>query len=195
MKLLDQKAELYFGFSENMAIDVISNAASHCWGAAPDDKRKHVRRIYDKGHLSVFEHINVSLQLRTDIATYKGLTRHRHCAFTIESTHYKGYDEGLNIIRVPEMSDEDMVNIFSVIEHQHKYALDKYSKMAARNVLPQALAADVTMTTNLREWFHIFDLRKGKENTTNMWKLMELIMAQFRRVYPFFMELYEGKAT
>jgi thymidylate synthase ThyX len=63
--------------------------------------------------------------------------------------------------------------------------------MVARNVLPQAQAAKVWMTTNMREWFHIFDLRKGKENTTNMWQLMKLIMEEFERVYPFFMELYD----
>jgi thymidylate synthase (FAD) len=216
MKILEQAATFVVGPAENMAIHMISNAASHCFGSAPDDRRKHVARIYNQGHLSVLEHINITMQLRTDIATYKGLTRHRHCAFTIESTHYKGYKDGLNVIRIPELyepttvdvfggtvndvdtsrieiADALMREIFEPIELIHRQTLRQYGKLAARNVLPQALAADVTMTTNLREWLRIFDLRKGKENTTNMWKLMELIMTEFRKFYPFFMGLYGSK--
>jgi thymidylate synthase (FAD) len=195
MIILDQAAAFHMGPSEAEAIHAISFAAATCFGSAPADEKSHITRIYNKGHLSVFEHVNISLYLLTDIATYKGLTRHRHCAFTIESTHYKAYGDGLNIIRVPEMDDEEMTVVFTNIECLHKRVLRKYGKMAARNVLPQAQAAGVTMTTNLREWFHIFDLRKGKENTTNMWKLMALIMEVFREQYPFFMALYESKAV
>jgi thymidylate synthase (FAD) len=191
MKILEQKAELYIGLAELVAVHTISNAAATCFGSAPANEKAHVTRIYNQGHLSVFEHVNITMQLVTDIATYKGLTRHRHCAFTIESTHYKGYGDGLNIIRVPGMDDDEMEVVFNNIEALHQRVLKKSGKMVARNVLPQATAAYVTMTTNLREWFHIFDIRKGKENTTNMWMLMELIMEVFRAHYPFFMELYD----
>jgi thymidylate synthase (FAD) len=191
MTILEQSAALIFGPPEDTAIAIISNAAATCFGAMPSDKREHVRKIYRKHHLSVFEHVNITMQLRTDIATYKGLTRHRHCAFTIESTHYKAYKDGLNIIRCTDMPQDEMLQVFELIERQHQSVLSKYGKMAARSVLPQAQAAEVTMTTNLREWFHIFDLRKGKENTTNMWQLMKLIMQVFTKQYPFFMDMYE----
>jgi thymidylate synthase (FAD) len=190
MTILEQSAAFIFGPCEEIAIEIISNAAASCFGSMPSNKWEHVRKIYHKRHLSVFEHVNITMRLRTDIATYKGLTRHRHCAFTIESTHYKAYNDGLDIIYIPEMSAEDTENVFNLIEKAHKDMLKKYGHMASRNIIPQAQAAEVTMTTNLREWFHIFDLRKGKENTTNMWQLMELIMQVFTKQYPFFMDMY-----
>jgi thymidylate synthase (FAD) len=192
MRILEQTAEIIHGPDQASAAIIVSQAAATCFGAHPKDIETHLEGIYKRGHLSVFEHINVVTRLRTDIATYKGLTRHRHCAFTIESTHYKSYKDGIAIIRVPDMSEEDLIDFFTTVEYQHKLVFDKYGKMVARSFLPQAQAADMTMTTNLREWFHIFDLRKGTENTTNMWKLMELILAAFRIKYPFFMYLYEG---
>jgi thymidylate synthase (FAD) len=191
MNVLEQGATFEWGLEEEDAVKLISDAAATCFGSRPADTREHVARIYKRGHLSVFEHVNITMKLLTDIATYKGLTRHRHCAFTIESTHYKDYADGLNIIRVPEMDEDELAVIFLNIEALHTRVLKKCGKLAARNVLPQAQAAIVHMTTNLREWFRIFDLRKGKENTTNMWKLTELIMAVFRERYPFFMDLYD----
>jgi thymidylate synthase (FAD) len=194
MTILEQSARWVFAPVQHEAIEIISDAAASCFGSMPVDKDEHVRKIYHKHHLSVFEHVNITMQLRTDIATYKGLTRHRHCAFTIESTHYKAYKKGLNIIRTTDMPQDEMLQVFELIERQHQSVLTKYGKMAARSVLPQAQAAEVTMTTNLREWFHIFDLRKGKENTTNMWQLMALIMQVFKQNYPFFMDLYTNGA-
>jgi thymidylate synthase (FAD) len=192
MTVLEQKATIArTHIDEQFAVNIISEAAATCFGSKPLNPFDHVNRIYKKGHLSVFEHVNVTMELVTDIATYKGLTRHRHCAFTIESTHYKAYEHGLCIVRVPDMPDDVQEETFGIIEDLHQFVLDKYGKMVARNVLPQAQAAKVWMTTNMREWFHIFDLRKGKENTTNMWQLMKLIMEEFERVYPFFMELYD----
>jgi thymidylate synthase (FAD) len=194
MKLLDQTAKVCdVHMVEDSAVSLISAAASTCFGTKPNDMYEHIKRLYSKGHLSPFEHVCITVELLTDIATYKALTRHRHCAFTIESTHYKPYKSGLNIIRVPDMTDLEMQVVFGVIEDEHEHVLNLHGKLAARNVLPQAQAAEVYMTTNLRQWFQIFDLRKGKENTPNMWRLMELIMADFSRVYPFFMELYEHK--
>jgi thymidylate synthase (FAD) len=192
MTIVKQTAELVFGPPEETAITLISRAAATCFGSKPKDIREHVRKIYVNKHLSVFEHVNITMLLRTDIATYKGLTRHRHCAFTIESTHYKAYKDGLDIIHVPEMDDIDMRQAFATIEQLHATVLNTYGQMAGRSLLPQAQAALVTMTTNLREWFHIFNLRKGKENTTNMWMLMELIMEEFTKAYPFFMQLYNS---
>jgi thymidylate synthase (FAD) len=192
MKVLEQQAEFEWGLAEDDAIQLISNAAATCFGSKPVSKFEHVKKIYKHGHLSVFEHVNITMRLLTDIATYKGLTRHRHCAFTIESTHYKPYKDGLCIIRVPEMTNDDMRIVFSNIESLHQQVLAKHGKLSARNVLPQAQAAEVTMTTNLREWFHIFDIRKGRENTPNMWRLIELIMIVFRTHYPILMALYDS---
>ena len=53
--------------------------------------KRFVEQIIKSGHESVLEHFNLSVKFITDRAMANALVRHRHCAFSQESTHYINY--------------------------------------------------------------------------------------------------------
>ena len=96
------------------------------------------------------------------------LVRHRPCSFAQESTRYCNYardDFGKEI---------SVISPFDSSSPEYKYwedscllAEEDYFRLLeqgvtpqmARSVLPNSLKTEIIVTTNLKEWFHIFNLR------------------------------------
>lgn len=114
-----------------------------------------------KGHLSVLEHVSITLFIGTNIETYKGLTRHRHASFTVESTKFSKYDKMTYLLSSPFMSKDDVpkdiVDYLSATSRLLK-KLDG-NPMLQRDFMPQCTFARVAMTANLRELLYIIGLR------------------------------------
>ena len=54
----------------------------------------------------------------------------------------------------------------------------------ARSVLPNALATDIVVTTNVREWRHIFELRCSNKAHPDMRHIMKQVRDEFANRWP-----------
>ena len=62
------------------------------------DAESFVRSIIKRGHESVSEHVSLTFKIICDRAIMAELTRHRLASFTVESTRYVNYKDGLAVI-------------------------------------------------------------------------------------------------
>ena len=79
--------------TERELINLAGSSAGICY-RAEDSESANKRRLLDcirKGHTSVLEHAVISFEVRCDRGTSHAIVRHRHCAFTQESTIYTKY--------------------------------------------------------------------------------------------------------
>lgn len=125
-------------------------------------------------------HEDVSVLFTVDRGVTHELVRMRDCSFAQESTRYCNYSLGkynreITVIEPCFFARPDGVDL-PTDEWAEKYGawrtaceecekayfrlLDaKATPQQARDVLPTSVKADIVMTTNLREWRHIFELR------------------------------------
>lgn len=189
------------------------NKLGYCAGLAYDSKRdsddankKRVLSCIRNGHLSVLEHFNFTVVVTTDRATTHALVRHRHCAFTQQSTIYCKYADCLTIIGRPSKDaiyDKDIPQWFDkdleYYEECHKQYLQSIENGEpaglARDALPNCTATKIAITTNLREWLWIAALRTDKADSTRMHTFAKQIADVLKENYPSIYEaysLYEG---
>ena len=147
-------------------------------------KTKHIiTACRQKVHGSVFEHDTLSLICTTNIGTYKDFTRHRHCAFTIESTQFVRY-KGFVLIPSKEYTEQEV----RVLEELEKAYLAETDPRKARGMLPQDMAARMVMTAGIREWWHVLDVRIAHNDNPLTKQLATLIQEVLVEAYPFFFE-------
>lgn len=153
-----------------------------------------LKNCINRGHESILEHEKITIRMTCDVGVYKDLTRHRFASFSIESTRYCNYgkdkfDNEINFIR-PIFADE--LDKFNIWEDTMKTIEDAYMKMVAagykpdemRMILPHSVAAEVTMTTNIREWKHILDLRTKKMAHPAVQQVMIPLLLNFKKNMP-----------
>lgn len=117
-------------------------------------------------HTSTLEHAQFTVILKCSRAIANEFVRHRHTAFTQESTRYVNFDRKPAEFVVPStiVGEKSMVDAYS--EHC-RYAYTAYRNamlgdllpQVARDILPLGLATTMAMTTNIAEWRSIFNLR------------------------------------
>ncbi len=165
-----------------------------------DSYKNLLRNCINRGHESVLEHEKITVRMLCSINTYKDLTRHRAGAsFSIESTRYCNYskdkfDNNIKFIDPVYITDENnyacwkecMKNIetFYMVMANNKATPDQ-----CRTMLPHSVAAEVTMTCNIREWKHVLDLRTKKTVHPEIRQLLIPLLLEFKRTMP---EIFEG---
>ncbi|MFO8109708.1 MAG: FAD-dependent thymidylate synthase [Thermoplasmata archaeon] len=145
---------------------------------------KFIKKIIDLGHESVLEHGYMSVRF-TNVS--RGFThemvRHRHCAFTQESTRYVNYfvsdknrkvqvgKKEIEFVFPPREKEDNKITlkngkIFSISEflnllgNFYEALLDSgWRPEDARQFLPIGISSQIIVTTNLREWRQIFERR------------------------------------
>jgi len=150
----------------------------------PDSSVKFVRSILRSGHHSVIEHENISvLFLNISRGFTHELVRHRLASYSQESTRYVDYTkkgvydlDGIHLeIIVPPHRDENekilleddrlmsFVDMAADIEKFYKALRQAgWAPEDARQILPIGIRSQIVITTNLRQWRHIFSLRTEK---------------------------------
>ncbi|MBR5260201.1 MAG: FAD-dependent thymidylate synthase [Eggerthellaceae bacterium] len=151
-------------------VEVISRAAGTCYGK-DNASRKRMEACYNSGHLSVFEHATVSFRIEgISRACMAQLTRHRHVSFCVESQRYNRYDlNGVDWYVAPPSFMKCTAGL-KFFDHYMKEAADAYIEALAdgekpedaRYLLPEATKTNLVMTCNVRELFHILDMRMDK---------------------------------
>lgn len=163
---------------------------------------KFVRMISERGHGSVLEHSAMTVRF-DDVS--RGFThdivRHRHTAYTQESTIY--VDESDFVVTLPHNRDENerlieldipslpapvFVSTAEWLEmNQQAYrSLRKggWAPREARQVLPTAIKAQIVLTTNFREWRSIFQLRTNDAGAWEIRRIMKRLLEHVKTLVP-----------
>lgn len=197
MKLINQSYKILdFPW---LATNIIANSArvSHMSqnGYSNAENVEFIKKLIMWGHLSPFEHCSARVKITTNRAIANELVRHRHCAFTQESTRYCQYND-LTVIR-PGWLDFSLEKNKFTIKRYMEY-LDETQSLyrymiksgvpaeQARGILPLDTATTLVMTANLREWISVFKLRCDAASHPQMIELMSKIKGEFVRRLPWF---------
>jgi thymidylate synthase (FAD) len=145
--------------------------------------------VIDHGDLSVIEHVSLTATIRTDRGICMELIRHRLFSFTAESTRFVRYKEDLEFIK-PENVKEGHSQItwrdsVSVTEtNYHALLTQGIRPQEARSVLPNALAATIAVTGNLRNFRHLFLMRTSRETHPDFKRITIPMLAEFKKIIP-----------
>lgn len=146
--------------------------------------------VCQHGDYSVIEHSGVTAILRVDRGTTHELVRHRLASYTQESTRFVNYQKKgeLEFIKPFNLSKETEWFWKDSLEMTERNYLDMIERGArpqeARSVLPNATAATISITGNLRNWRSFFMQRVTKETHPDMKVVTIPMLAEFKRLIP-----------
>ena len=144
----------------------VGQVAGECYNSSMDSD-KCVQRALNcikRGHHSPWEHVTLTLKCTVDRGVSHALVRHRHCAFQQSSTIYQKYNE-LTFIE-PSLLSEDHAK---QIEQEYKWHIaEGAAPSEARDVLPNCLATNLIITTNIRQWMFMIQRRDGPGDSEKM---------------------------
>lgn len=165
--------------------EVITKLGQIAGVAYQSDKTEYSQRLLKcmkDGHESVLEHENISVKIVCDRATTHALVRHRHTAYTQESTIYCNYNRfgKLQFIEPQEFSDEHFQSVAEL------YLKDTRPAGVKRDILPNCTKTTLIMTTNIREWRYIIGLRSDPKDSGRMHTVIKLLREQLQSVLPLF---------
>jgi thymidylate synthase (FAD) len=150
--------------------------------------------VTQHGDWSVVEHASATVIFRMDRAICMEMVRHRLFSYTMESTRFvngrKSYPNGLEFILPIEMYGDLKArtwaeNSFRHCEIEYLNLLDREVRpQEARSVLPNALAATIAVTGNLRNWRHFFLMRTSKETHPDFRRVTIPLLDKFKTRVP-----------
>lgn len=154
-----------------------------------------LKNCITRGHESVLEHEKVTVRMYCDLGVYKDLTRHRIASFSIESTRYCNYgkdkfDNELKVIKPCNIEEGTKLykNWKNACEAIEKNYMEMSNEGALpdqlRMILPHSIAAEVTMTANIREWKHILNLRTSKHTHPSIRQVLIPLLLHFKEIMP-----------
>lgn len=147
------------------------------------DNRNHARLIrycLEHGHVSIFEHAHMTLEIETSLAIATQILRHRSFTFQQFSQRYADASQlGFEPLQLREQSEKNRQSSVAVIDleknthYQQRWNFlcgqleglyadmlkDGVARECARMVLPQCTATRLYMTGNVRSWIHYLQLR------------------------------------
>lgn len=155
-------------------MDLISRCAGVCYGK-DDISHKRVKNCFNNGHMSVFEHAVITVEVDgISRACSHQLVRHRLASFSQQSQRYTRISGDDWYVKPDAYSDTE---IFELHMNGCRRAYDVSVRNGikpedARFLLPEATKTRLVMTCNVRELFHILDLRTDK---AAQWEIRELV--------------------
>lgn len=167
---------------EQGMLRLVGEIAGECYNSSMDIDKciKRALNCIKRGHHSPWEHVNVTLKCTVDRGVSHALVRHRHCAFQQSSTIYQKFDE-LVFIKPNNLSGD----LARQIEQEYKWHVDEGMKPSeARDVLPNCLATNLIITTNIRQWMYMLQRRCGPGDSDKMHQWCALTRAWFEERYP-----------
>lgn len=168
-----------------------------------------VEKLIKLGHEAMLEHDIMTVKFTMDVGAYKDLTRHRLCAYAIESTRWCCYSNDkfgneltfIKPVHIPENTklfdlwykhrQQEEAAYLELVEEASKNSLSvdgiNTSKVdIGRMELSHSLKADVVVTANLREWRHIFKTRCDVHAHPTLRSLMRDFLCYCVLMYPTF---------
>ena len=150
-----------------------------------------------RGHGSPLEHGNMTVIFVTNRGVTHELVRHRHTAYSQESTRYCNYSKDKFGNSIKFIEDSNVINSHSE-EIYNKWVLslknceDEYMSRIklgqkpeeARGCLINDVATTIQVTANLREWRDIFSLRCSRSAHYQIRELMLPLLRDMQRILP-----------
>lgn len=158
-----------------------------------DSWRRFIQAVViEHGDYSVIEHASASVIFRVDRGVTHELVRHRLFSFTQESTRFvngrKSYPNGLEFIKpanLPIPCESNFAGACCVAEDEYLNMLTWGARpQEARSVLPNALAATIAVTGNLRNWRHFLLMRTSRETHPDFRRVTIPLLAEFKNRIP-----------
>lgn len=187
MKIIEPTVELIDNIDANDIYRKIELCGRVAHQSAPNgNPEQFIRMLIKKGHESVLEHVSLTFHIITDRAIQNELVRHRHCAFTVESTRFVKYGE-LTFIKPCYWAGDELEaweNFCRSVEGYHQNFSRQSTPEQTRCLLPLSLKTELYMTANLREWRHFLNLRTDKAAHPQMRLIAGLILNIFKDKLP-----------
>lgn len=160
-----------------------------------DTAAPFIKGLIQKGHLSVIEHVQITVHVTMDRGLSHEWVRHRIGSYSQQSTRYCRYKNHVPCIMPISISNikdnnDPIKKVFMEIVNLscEAYIALLESKVApeiARAVLPTCLATNLIATHNLREWRHIFKERYfNKRAHPDMIHIMGMVYREMNNKYP-----------
>lgn len=161
-----------------------------------DSAEGFVRRLIERGHTSVLDHISISARVTCDRGVSHEIVRHRMAAYSQESTRYCNYSKGqfgsqvtfidpatgfdMNMSRGRDMDlyVEWMQAMAAAEKHYLRMLELGASPQMARSVLPNSLKTELWMTYDLSEWRHFLKLRTSPAAHPQMREVADILLAR-----------------
>ncbi len=151
-----------------------------------------VKSLIQRGHLSVLEHVSVSVKFVVDRGISHEIVRHRIGAYSQESTRYCNYGNGKEITVIEPVFFNNQQDKWWRWRDGCSWAEEMYNNLLgqgaspqeARSVLPTSLKTELWVTYNLREWRHFFWLRTAKAAHLQMRQLAIPLLLKFKELMP-----------
>ena len=199
MKIVAPQAYILTPLDDHNVVQIkklIEQAGRVCYKSeesiTEDSYISFIERLVARGHLSVIEHANITVKFICDVGLANEIVRHRIASYSQESTRYCNYSKGklgceLSFL-MPDTSPEVMEKLSKAYEDIEKSYFDIIASGAtpeiARYILPKGLKTELVMTTNLREWMHILNLRTSKAAHPEMRKITGYLKQGFQTYFP-----------
>jgi thymidylate synthase (FAD) len=200
MILVKPSFEILSIMAEGHELSLIETAGRVCYKSedkiTPTSSQQFCQRLTKLGHESVIEHSAMTVKFIVDRGVSHELVRHRLCAFSQESTRYCDYRGGVTFIIPPWCEEVDIttpcdptyVDWFLAMEYAEQTYIallrNNWTPQQARSVLPNSLKTEIVVTTNFREWRHIFKLRTSKASHPQMREIMIPLLTEVKRRIP-----------
>jgi thymidylate synthase (FAD) len=145
--------------------------------------------VLEHGDWSVVEHASLTVIFRVDRGVTHELVRHRLFSFTQESTRFVNYSKkpDLEFIMPANLHGAEFLWNMAIQETEQTY-LDLLENglrpQEARSVLPNALAATIATTGNLRNWRHFLLMRSSRETHPDFRRVVDPLLAVFKATIP-----------
>lgn len=209
VKIIEPSVEILTDIDGDKVLKHIEKCGRTCYQSYQNETedttsaKNMIQMLIKMGHESVLEHFLITIKAKIDVGNYKDLTRHRHASFSIESTRFCNYSKGkfgneLTVIQPCNIDkDSGIYHIWLKTMNDIEKAYMDMSALGAkpdqlRMILPHSLAAEVTMSANLREWRHIFKMRCQKAAHPSVRQIMLKTLNEFHNRIPVvFDDLYD----
>lgn len=174
-----------------------------------DSLIKFLKRIIESGHESVIEHFTFSVRFIIDRGVSHELVRHRLAAFSQESTRYCSYNKSkfgnqityiiplwltdiepgeYNTVELRNYSEATATWLLQMLSIESRYMeltnRFNWTAQQARCILPNSLKTEILVTTNLREWRHIFKMRTPHDAHPQMREVMVPLFQELKSKVP-----------
>ena len=211
MRLIKPSYEILSDFNRNIKIKNLELYGRVCYKSedriTDESAPKFVKMISEKGHLSIFDHVFISVRFIVNRGFTHELVRHRIAAYSQESTRWCNYTKEkfgghITFIIPPHLSinhgiyshDYEIQAIgkeFLWLHHMlacetaYNQAIQSgWKSQEARGLLPIDLKTEIIMTANLTEWKHVFKLRTDEAAHPQMREIMIPLYNEFKIKLP-----------
>ena len=166
---------------------LIERAARTCHqsslGVDGTSRARFIQKVIKLGHYSVLEHVSATFRITGGSRAFSHqLVRHRMASYSQRSQRYVS-EKDFGYVVPPSIAEKDEAlssykEAMTVIQRLYQWLImQKVPREDARFVLPNAVATDIVMTANMREFRHIFELRCHR---TAQWEIRSMALQMLR---------------